>query len=209
MTVKITDRWFQKRLQMEAKRYGIVSKQQKKDFEKLLEEIPTDVMFEVMHEEAERLSRMVVEEINSQPFWWPPLSEDYRKRKERDPDLSDEMLKDPAGRARQEVFQDPGRGAEQRALDGQDELQQVGPDPRVRHRHGQGFDPCPAPLGTRDQAVEEVHPRHLQPHLWEDLPPSSGQAAEGSHTRKPSQKDQAIVRSIAVHLQSAIPGGSK
>ena len=93
MTVKITDRWFQKRLQMEAKRYGIVSKQQKKDFEKLLEEIPTDVMFEVMHEEAERLSRMVVEEINSQPFWWPPLSEDYRKRKERDPDLSDEMLK--------------------------------------------------------------------------------------------------------------------
>jgi hypothetical protein len=74
---------------LEARRYGV---RDMKKFVKLLEEVPTDIVFTIFEEESQKLARLVVAEINSQPFWWEPLNETYRSQKDR-AGLNTEMLK--------------------------------------------------------------------------------------------------------------------
>jgi len=73
------------------KKYGLDRKDAAK-FLDLIDKIPTDVMFGIMTEEAKRLAQTVVREIQSQPVWWAPLNEDY-KRWKISQGLSEEMLK--------------------------------------------------------------------------------------------------------------------
>ena len=85
----INRKWFEKNLKMEAKRYGCVDL---KKFEEILEQIPTDIVFETCGEEAARVADMVRKEIDAQPFWWQPLNEAYKEQKDR-AGLNTDMLK--------------------------------------------------------------------------------------------------------------------
>lgn len=89
MAVKISEKWFERRMTFEARRYGV------KDMSKvvdLIREVPAGVVFDIFEKEAEKLVKLVVEEIHSQPFWWEPLNKKYKAKKERE-GLVTEMLK--------------------------------------------------------------------------------------------------------------------
>lgn len=89
MTIRVKETWFTRRLMAEARQYGVKDMDK---FRELLEEVPTDVVFGIFEEEAQKLAKGVVAEINSQPFWWEPLNPKYKARKER-AGLNPDMLK--------------------------------------------------------------------------------------------------------------------
>lgn len=86
----VTSRWFTTKYKGELKQFGLPTKKLK-DLEELFKKIPVEATFDIMYEEAIRLSSYVVEEIESQPQWWDPLNPDYLSDK-KNKGLREEML---------------------------------------------------------------------------------------------------------------------
>lgn len=70
-------------LTIQSKTYGIFSESQLNRITRDLKKSAHEVAYEVLSAEADKLARMVKEEIQSQPPAWPPLNEAYKRWKEK------------------------------------------------------------------------------------------------------------------------------
>jgi hypothetical protein len=68
---------------LDSKVYGLPRKQ---DIDKVAAAVgrsANEITFEILSREAEKLARMVKDEIDSQPVFWPPLNDAYKKWKDK------------------------------------------------------------------------------------------------------------------------------
>lgn len=68
-------------LRIESKTYGIFTEKQLTKITKALKKSAHEIAYDVLSAEADKLARMVKEEIQAQPPAWPPLNDAYKNWK--------------------------------------------------------------------------------------------------------------------------------
>lgn len=70
-------------LTLDSRIYGLANSRLLEKVARSVQKSIHEISYDILSKEAEKLARMVKEEINAQPPAWPPLNEDYRKWKDK------------------------------------------------------------------------------------------------------------------------------
>lgn len=70
-------------LKIESKTYGVFTDGQLNKLTRAIKKSAHEIAYDVLSAEADKLARMVKEEIQAQPPAWPPLNEQYKRWKEK------------------------------------------------------------------------------------------------------------------------------